>query len=64
MLSIKMNSSKFEEAYILSVSKRQRLKTMTEVGEVRSELWQEAMRRADGNVNDASEIYEKLCSFP
>jgi len=59
-----MNSLKFEEAYTSSVTKKQRLQTMAEVKEVRNELWQESLKKANGNVNDASEIYEKLCAFP
>ena len=57
------NISKFEEVYVLSVNKRQILKTMDEVKEVRNELWQEALNKSNGNVNEASEIYEKLCNF-
>jgi len=64
MLQTKMNSLKFEEAYTSSVTKKQRLQTMAEVKEVRNELWQESLKKANGNVNDASEIYEKLCAFP
>jgi len=56
--------SKFESAYTLSVSKKQRLKTMKEVKEVRNELLQESLKKANGNVNHASKIYEVLCAFP
>jgi hypothetical protein len=59
-----INSTKFEAAYALSVSKKQRLQTVKEVKEVRTELWQEALKKANGNTNDASEIYENLCAFP
>jgi len=59
-----MNSSKFEVAYALSVGKKRRVKTMAEVKEVRNELWEEAIKKSNGNINDASEIYEKLCAFP
>ncbi|MDP4039527.1 MAG: hypothetical protein Q8P57_03025 [Candidatus Pacearchaeota archaeon] len=59
-----MDSLKFEEAYMLSVGKKQRLQTMKEVKEVRSELWQEALKKSNGNINDSYEIYEELCSFP
>ena len=59
-----MNSLKFEEAYTSSVTKKQRLQTMTEVKEVRNELWQESLKKSNGNISDASEIYEKLCAFP
>ena len=63
-MDTQINTSKFEAAYALSVSKKQRLQTMTEVEEVRNELWQESLKKANGNVNDASKIYEKLCAFP
>ena len=59
-----INSSKFEAAYALSVNKKQRMKTMAEVKEIRNKLWQEALKKSNGNINDASEIYEKLCAFP
>ena len=63
-MNSQMNTSKFEAAYALSVLKKQRVKTMDEVKEVRNELWQEALKKSNGNINDASEIYEKLCAFP
>ena len=63
MLQIKMNSLKFEEAYTSSVNKKQRVQTMAQVKEIRNELWQEALKKANGNINDASKIYEKLCNF-
>jgi len=63
-MNSQMNTLKFEAAYALSVSKKQRLKTMKEVKDVRSELWQESLKKANGNVSEASEIYEKLCVFP
>ena len=63
-MNSQMNTSKFEAAYALSVLKKQRVKTMDEVKEVRNELWQEALKKSNGNINDASEIYERLCAFP
>ena len=63
-MNSQMNTSKFEASYTLSVSKKQRVQTMSEVKEIRNELWQESLKKANGNVNDASEIYEKLCAFP
>ena len=63
-MNSQMNTSKFEASYALSVSKKQRAQTMVEVKEVRNELWQESLKKANGNVSDASEIYEKLCAFP
>ncbi len=59
-----MNISKFEKAYVFSVSKKQRIQTMKEVKEVRNEFWREALNKANGNISDASDIYEKLCNFP
>lgn len=64
VMDAQVNISKFEAAYALSVSKKQRLQTMKEVKEVRNELWQESLKKANGNIRDASEIYEKLCAFP
>ena len=63
-MNSQMNTSKFEASYALSVSKKQRVQTMTEVKGIRNELWQESLKKANGNVNGASEIYEKLCAFP
>ena len=63
-INSRVQSTKFEAAYALSVSKKQRLQTMKEVKEVRDELWEEVLRKANGNTNDASEIYEKLCASP
>ena len=63
-MNSQMNTSKFEASYALFVSKEQRLQTMVEVKEIKNELWQESLKKANGNLNDASEIYEKLCAFP
>ena len=63
-MDTQVNTSKFEASYALSVSKKQRVQTMKEVKEVRNELWQESLKKASGDVNVASEIYEKLCAFP
>ena len=63
-MNSQMNTSKFEASYALSVNKKQRIQTMTQVKEIRNELWQESLKKANGNVNGASEIYEKLCAFP
>lgn len=59
-----IDTSKFEAAYALSVSKKQRIKTREEVKEVRKSLWEEALKKTNGNINDACEMYEKLCAFP
>ncbi|MDO8509452.1 MAG: hypothetical protein Q7S27_07290 [Nanoarchaeota archaeon] len=59
-----VNISKFEAAYAISTSKKQRVQTMNEVKEVRNELWQESLKKASGDINEAYEIYEKLCAFP
>ena len=63
-MNSQVNTSKFEASYALSVTKKQRMQTMNEVKEVRKELWQEALEKSNGNINVASEIYEKLCAFP
>lgn len=60
----KMQSAKFEAAYALSVSKEQRIKTMKEVKGVRQELWEIALKKSNGDVNGACDVYEKLCAFP
>jgi len=44
-MNSQMNTSKFEASYALSVSKKQRMQTMTEVKEVRNELWQESLKK-------------------
>lgn len=58
-----VNCAKFEAAYGLSVSKKEREKTMREVQEIRKELWKKALDKADGKTTDAYEIYCELCSF-
>ncbi len=63
-MNSQMSTSKFEASYALSVSKKQRVQIMDEVKKVRNELWQESLKKANGNVRDAFEIYEKLCAFP
>lgn len=63
-MNSQMNTLKFEASYALSVSKKQRMQTIAEIKEVRNELWQKSLKKAKGNVNDAFEIYEKLCAFP
>ena len=63
-MSSQINTSKFEASYALSVSKKQRIQTMNEVREIRNELWQDSLKKTNNNVNDASEIYGKLCVFP
>ncbi len=60
----KVQSAKFEAAYALTVPKSQRSKTMAEVKEVRNELWQEALMKANGDSNKATIFYDKLCDFP
>ncbi|MBS3083543.1 hypothetical protein J4423_01940 [Candidatus Pacearchaeota archaeon] len=59
-----MNMAKFEATYTLSVEKEQRKKTMFQVKEIRNDLWKEALKQANGDVNVASNIYDRLCSFP
>lgn len=59
-----MNMAKFETSYAFSVSKEQRKNTMFQVKEIRNDLWKEALKQANGDVNVASNIYDRLCSFP
>ena len=63
-MNSQMNTSKFEASYALSVSKKQRVQTMTEVKGIRNELWQESLKKANGKIIGASEVYDKLCAFP
>lgn len=60
----KVQSAKFEAAYALTVSKEQRKITMTEVKEIRGDLWEQAMKKANGDSVKASIFYEKICEFP
>jgi len=63
-MNSKVQTTKLEAAYALTVPKEQRRKTMQEVKEVRGELWEEALKKADGDVNKAYIFYENLCDFP
>jgi protein-disulfide isomerase-like protein with CxxC motif len=58
-----VNCAKFEAAYGLSISKKERQKTMKDVKEIRKELWKEALNKAKGKSTDAYEIYCEICSF-
>lgn len=62
-IEAKTNSSKFEATYSMLVSKKQRLKTMKEVREVRSELWVNALKEAKGDVKTAYSFYKRDSSF-
>jgi len=59
-----VNSMKFEASYALTVPKAQRVKTMNEVNEVRESLWNDALKKANGDTNKAISFYEELCDFP
>ena len=59
-----VNCAKFQAAYGFTVSKKERLKTMKEVKEVRAELWREALKKAKGNTKNAYAFYKEACSFP
>lgn len=58
-----LNRVRFEAAYGLSLSKKQREKTMQEVKEVRAELWKEALEKANGDTKKAYAFYKSSCSF-
>jgi len=58
-----VNYAKFEAAYALSVNKKQRVETMKQVKEVRQELWEEALKKSNGDVDDACNVYDDLCAF-
>jgi len=60
----KIQSAKFVAAYASSVSKEQRVKTMKQVKEVRQELWEKALKKANGNTRNTCDIYDDLCAFP
>ena len=59
-----INASKFEAVYALTVSKKEREKTMSEVKEVRSEGWKKALKEANGDEAKAYSIYKKVNAFP
>ena len=59
-----MTVAKFEANYAFSVSKEQRAKNMSEVKEIRNELWQEALKESKGDVKIASNAYDIICAFP
>ncbi len=63
-MNIIVEGAKFEATYALSVDKKTREKTMKDVKEVREELWEEALKKANGDVNEAHNVYEKTCVFP
>lgn len=63
-IDAQVNFAKFEAAYGFSVSKKERAKTMKEVKEVRQELWNEALKKANGDTKNAYSFYKMNCSFP
>ena len=63
-MATQVNAAKLEASYALTVSKEQRTKTMAEVKEVRNELWQNALKEANGDIKIASDVYDRLCVFP
>ena len=58
-----VNCAKFEVAYALTVSKKVRAKTMTEVKEVREMLWKDALKKAKGDSKKACVFYKDSCDF-
>lgn len=60
----KVQSAKFEAAYALSVNKEERLKSMSQIKEIRNETWEDALKMSNGDINAACDAYEKICSFP
>ena len=63
-MATQVNTAKLEASYALTVSKEQRTKTMAQVKEVRNELWQNALKEANGDIKIASDVYDRLCVFP
>ncbi len=63
-IEAQVNFAKFEASYGFNVSKKEREKTMKEVKEVRQEMWNEALKKANGDTKNAYSFYIKDCSFP
>ena len=63
-IDAQVNCAKFEAAYGFNISKNDRAKTMKDVKEVRQELWNKALKKANGDTKGAYSFYKKTCSFP
>jgi hypothetical protein len=63
-IDAQVNFAKFEAAYAFNISKKQREKTMNDVKEVRLEMWNEALKKANGDKKLAYNFYIKENSFP
>ncbi len=63
-INSQINASKFEAIYALTVSKKEREKTMKDVKEVRLESWKKALKEANGDEEKAYAIYKKINTFP
>lgn len=59
----KINCAKFEGIYGITVSKQQRVQTMKNVREVRASLWNESLKKAQGNPKIAYSFYKEICDF-
>ena len=59
-----IQSAKFEGVYALTVVKSKRTKTMSELNEIRNDLWKQALEKASGDSKKAFIFYDELCDFP
>lgn len=63
IIDMQVNCSKFEAVYALTVSKKEREKTIKEVKEIRQGLWKESLKKAKGNPKNAYALYKEICAF-
>lgn len=63
-IDAQVNIAKFEAAYAFNVPKSQRIKTMEAVKKVRKEMWDEALKKANGDKELAYNYYMEENSFP
>lgn len=59
-----IQSAKFEAVYALNVSKSKRTKTMSELADLRTDLWKQVLEKANGDSKKAAIFYEEICAFP
>ena len=63
-IDAQVNLAKFEAAYAFNFPKSQRKKTMEAVKKVRNEMWDEVLKKANGDKKLAYTFYMEDCSFP
>ena len=59
-----IQSTKLEAAYALTINKKQRAKTMSDVKNIRNELWKQSLDKANGDSKKATIFYDEICAFP